>query len=56
MNREALQTVIAFTKLPKTEETEHIKHLYLNNEISYYELYCLARDYLDKSQIKEVLK
>ena len=52
MNEETLKTVVAFNKLPETEEIKEIKRQYLNDEISSLEFFSLARGCLEAEQHK----
>lgn len=53
MNEQSLKTVVAFNKLPETDEIKEIKRQYLNDEISAYELVSIASRYVDAR--KEIL-
>jgi len=48
MNEQTLKAIVAFNNLPETEEIKEIKKQYLNDEISSYELYCIALNHLEK--------
>lgn len=45
---EALRVVIEFNKLPETDEKSEISRQYLSDEISNYDFFCKANEYLEK--------
>lgn len=48
MNEQAFKVVTDFNKLPDTDEKLEISRQYLSDEITSFEFYQLASDYLDK--------
>jgi len=52
MNEETLKTIAAFDQLPETEEIKEIKKQYLNNEISSFEFFSLAKGCLEAEREK----
>lgn len=47
MNEQTLKIVVAFNDLPETDGKEEIKRKFLNDEVSPFEFYSLASQYLE---------
>lgn len=52
-SEQSLKVVVAYNKLPQTEEKKEIDRKFLASEISSYEFFCLASKYLDKTRDKK---
>ena len=53
MNKESLELVIEYNKLPLTAERAAIDSQYMNDEISVHEFLVLARAYIEEAKIKQ---